>query len=99
MPNQPDSPSTALGPMLAQALDRSLDTSLESLLSLREAVRSYTKHQKRKGESLDSVMRGVSSVLMEIEDDRSRESPSSANRDPQLARQLRAWCGEDFNAK
>lgn len=85
--------------MLAHALDRKLETSLDSLHSLREAVRAYAKHQKERGESLDTVMRGVSTVLMAIEDDRSRESASSSNRDPELARQLRAWCGEDFNAK
>lgn len=99
MPNTPDTPSLALGPMLAQALDRSLDTSLDSLHALRKAVRIYTRNQKRRGETLDSVMRGVSSVLMEIEDDRTNGTPDSMNRDPDLARQLRAWCGHDYNEK
>ena len=44
---------------------------------------------------LDSVMRAVSSVLMELEDDRvsSNGAPQS---DPKLARQLRAWCSEHY---
>ena len=95
--NDPDSPSTALGAMLEQALDRSVETSLHSLLSLRKAIRDYSRQQRARGMSLDSVMRAVSGALMEVEDDRATASGPSATRDPELARQLRAWCSEDYS--
>lgn len=96
--NYADSASPSLGGMLDAALDRSITTSLESLESLRAAVRTYALHQRNRGVSLDSVMRAVSSALMEAEDDRGRERHSSSIRDPSLARQLRAWCSEDYLA-
>ena len=95
MPNTPDSPSVALGELLSAALDRSIETSLASLESLREAVRSYTRRQKNKGMPLDSVMRALSGVLMELEDDRA-SGDHAPTRDPKLARQLRAWCSEHY---
>jgi hypothetical protein len=76
-------------------LDRSIETSLTSLDSLREAVQSYTQRQKNKGMPLDSVMRALSGVLMELEDDRVT-GDSAPRRDPKLARQLRAWCSEHY---
>lgn len=82
--------------MLEEALDRSVETSLHSLASLRKAIRTYAHHQKRRGVTLDSVMRAVSNVLMELEDDRATELKPVRARDPELARQLRAWCGEDY---
>ena len=95
MPMTPDSPSTTLSELLAQALDRSVETSLASLDDLRDAVQSYAARQKKKGMPLDSVMRALSGVLMELEDDRvsSNGAPLS---DPKLARQLRAWCSEHY---
>lgn len=83
--------------MLEEALDRSVKTSLASLESLRQAVRGYTRHQKTRGMTLDSVMRAVSGVLMEIEDDRATDLNPVPLRDPDLARQLRAWCSEDYS--
>ena len=47
--------------------------------------------------TLDSVMRAVSGVLMEIEDDRATDLNPVPLRDPDLARQLRAWCSEDYS--
>lgn len=93
----PDSPSHALGELLSDALERSVDTSLTSLESLQTAVRSYTRHQKNLGVSLDSIMRAISSVLMEAEDDRIVNNGQPL-RDPKLASQLRAWCGGEYSA-
>ena len=92
----PDSPSTALGAMLEEALDRSLETSLDSLAALRHSVRVYTQHQKSRGMTLDSVMRAISTSLMDVEDERRTELTPVPVRDPALARQLRAWCSEDY---
>jgi len=95
MQNDSESPSAALGELLAQALDRSVETSLSSLESLRDAVRSYTRNEKNRGIALDGVMRGLSAKLMEMEDERS-SSEEMSPRDPKLARQLRAWCSEHY---
>jgi hypothetical protein len=90
-----DLPSVALGALLAQALDRSIETSLASHDNLRTAVRSYARHQRDCGRSLDSIMRSLAAVLMELEDDRADED--RFRRDPHLARQLRAWCSERYS--
>ena len=95
MPNESESPSPSLGRLLTQALDRSVETSLTSLETLREAVRAYTRNEKNRGIPLDSVMRGISGVLMQMEDDRASADDVSP-RDPVLARQLRAWCSEHY---
>ena len=95
--NNAESPAPQLGAMLEAALDRSVSTSLDSFESLRTAVRAYARNQRNRGIPLDSVMRAVAAALMEIEDDRSREQGSHSVRDPNLARQLRAWCSEDYS--
>jgi hypothetical protein len=95
MPNNSDSPSPALGELLGQALDRSVETSLSSLETLRDAVRAYTRNEKNRGMPLDTVMRGISTALMEMEDERVSGDGMSP-RDPKLARQLRAWCSEHY---
>ena len=92
-----NSPPPGLNLMLAQALDRSVETSLDSLAALRSAVRAYTLSERNRGMSLESVMRAVSGVLMEIEDDRKTELNAVPVRDPDLARKLRAWCGTDYS--
>jgi hypothetical protein len=97
MQHTPDSPSAAFGDLLASALGRSIETSLTSLDALRDAVQAYTRNEKHKGASLDSVMRAIASLLIEAEDDRaSPDEPPT--RDPKLARQLRAWCSEHYTA-
>ncbi len=93
----PDSPPALLGSALAQALDRALGTSLDSLHLLRQSVRTYTGHQKSRGIPLDGVMLALSAVLMEAEDERMRGVEVQGPRDPELARQLRAWCSEDYS--
>ena len=94
--NSAEPPARLFAAMLEEALDRSVATSLDSFSSLRTAVRTYARHQRDRGIPLDSVMRAVSSALMEIEDDRGSDSDSV--RDPNLARQLRAWCNDDYSA-
>ena len=97
MLHTPDTPSAAFGDLVASALDRSVETSLNSLHSLRDAVQAYTRNEKHKGASLDGVMRAIASLLIEAEDDRgsTNEPPT---RDPKLARQLRAWCSEHYTS-
>ena len=95
MLNDSESPPSALAHLLGQALDRSVATSLASLESLREAVRAYTRNEKKRGIPLDGVMRRISAALMEMEDERSSGEVMSP-RDPKLARQLRAWCSEHY---
>lgn len=95
MSNIPESPSATFGELLAAALDRSVETSLTSLDLLREEVRSYTRRQKNRGMPLDSVMRAIATLLIEAEDDRALTNVTPT-RDPKLARQLRAWCSEDY---
>ena len=98
MSNKPDSPSSALGDVLALALDRAVGSSMESLIVLRKSVRSYTSHQKSRGVPLDQVMRALATVLIEVEDERSSVSKIEVVRDPELARQLRAWCSADYTS-
>lgn len=97
MPESPDSPPARLGHVLALALDRAVGSPLDSLDALRNSVRSYTAHQKARGVPLDGVMRAVSAVLMNVEDERPGEPGTEGRRDPELARQLRAWCSEDYS--
>lgn len=98
MPETPDSPSSALGEVLTRALDRSVDTSLDSLVGLRHAVRNYTAHQKKRGVPLDRIMVALSSALIAAEDERANSDNPDGLRDPDLARQLRAWCSADYSA-
>lgn len=93
-----DSPSQALGDVLSHALDRAAGSSLESLSLLRTSVRRYTTHQKARGVPLDGIMRSLSSALMQVEDERTSEGAADFLRDPELARQIRAWCSEDYIA-
>ncbi len=97
MSENPDSPPARFADVLALALDRAVGSSLDSLHTLRNSVRSYTAHQKARGVPLDGVMRAVSAVLMNVEDERSVEPGTEGRRDPELARQLRAWCSEDYS--
>lgn len=97
MPQQADTPSPQLNDGLAEALDRAVGTSLQSLHVLRQSVREYVRRQKNRGVPLDNVMRALSSVLMEAEDERQDgDGLADGARDPELARQIRAWCGEDY---
>jgi hypothetical protein len=96
MPETPDSPSSSLGDVLAVALNRTVGTSLDSLVALRQAVRNYTQHQKQRGVPLDRVMVALSAALLQAEDDQAGLDSPREFRDPDLARQLRAWCSADY---
>ena len=99
MVHNPDNPPALLGDALAQALDRTVGTSMDSLQALRIAVRNYTVDQKAHGVALDRVMLALSSVLMQVEDERMWSPDEKGARDPELARQLRAWCSEEYALK
>lgn len=102
MSEKQDLPPTQLNDVMSRALDRAVGTSLTSLHQLRQAVREYTLRQRQRGVPLDNIMLALSGVLMEVEDDRLDGDGNDAHgngdgaRDPELARQVRAWCGEDF---
>jgi len=96
MTNDFSQPPSQLGVALAQALDRAVGTSLNSLDLLREAIRSYAMNQRARGVPLDHVMVAVGGVLMDAEDERIGKPGLSVSRDPDLARQLRAWCSEYY---
>jgi hypothetical protein len=98
LPETPDSPSSALGDAVANALDRALGTSLDSLTALHHAVVNYTQHQKKRGVPLDRVMVALSTELSECEDEKSGIDLPSV-RDPELARQLRAWCSAAYSLR
>jgi hypothetical protein len=93
MPDKSKFSSGALGIELADALDRSLQTSLDSLDSLRAAVRIYTRDGQNNGLSVDSVCAAVLKALTEAEDGRGH--PQSSH-DTDLARQIEQWCREGF---
>jgi len=96
MNTKPLSPATLLGSELADALDRSLETSLGSMISLREAVRAYAIHSRRRGVPLDSVIRSAARMLSEAEEDRVTNVIPSPARDSELAKQLRQWCKDGY---
>ena len=96
MNTQPLSPATVLGSELTDALDRSLETSLSSLISLRAAVHDYAIHSKNRGVPLDSVIRSAARMLAEAEEDRVTDVIPSPARDSELAKQLRQWCKDDY---
>ena len=98
MTNNPQSPASILGTELTDALDRSMQTSLSSLVSLRLAVRSYTIHNRDRGVSMETLLKSALNVLTEAEDDRGAFTDSYPVRDSELARHLAAWCHEDFKA-
>jgi len=99
MTDKQHSPSSVLGSELTDALDRSLQTSLHSLSSLRHAVRSYTLHERNRGVSLENLLKEALTTLTDAEDDRGDLSNLAPVRDGELARQLQAWCREDFGRR
>lgn len=96
MNTQPHSPSAVLGSELTAALDRSLETCLKSMASLRAAVRAYSIHSKKRGVPLDALIRSAEKMLHEAEEGRVTDVTPSPGRDSELAKQLRQWCKDDF---
>lgn len=95
MAGNPDSPSV-LRTELAEALDRSLLTSIQSLSSLRLAVRAYTIHEKDLGVSLDKIVLQARAILSDVEDDRGDRLHNEPVRDGALAREVESWSRRDF---
>lgn len=96
MNTQPSTPSSVLGTELTEALDRSLQTSLNSLISLRAAVREYAVHRRNRGVPLDSVIRAAARMLSAAEEERVTDILPSPARDSALGNQLREWCKEYY---
>jgi hypothetical protein len=97
MPELSDSLPPMLSSALAKALERSIGTSMDSLHYLRDTVTSYAHRQGLRGVALDQVIVAVGRVLMDAEDDAMPDFIAAEPRDPELARQVRAWCVEGYN--
>lgn len=97
MPEISDSLPPMLPEALARALERTLGTSLDSLHHLRDTVTGYAYRQGRRGVALDEIVVAVGGVLMTVEDDVMPGLIRAERRDPELARQVRAWCAEGYN--
>ena len=95
----PDDPPRLLGDAMSDALDRAIDDSMSSLRVLHDAVRRYAIQQRGRGIPLDEIMRVITTVQLNAEDDRPRGVADTAKRDPVLTTQLRAWCSEAYSAK
>jgi hypothetical protein len=89
-------PPKDLSSALAAALERAVGTSLDSLHHLRGFVIGYARRQQSHGVPLNDVIVDVGRLLMTAEDDAVPHPPAAAARDPELARQVRAWCAEGY---
>jgi hypothetical protein len=89
-------PRKDLPTALAEALERTVGSSLDSLLDLRTLVIGYARRQHAQGVPLNDVIVAVGRQLMSAEDDAVPRSGATEARDPELARQLRAWCAEGY---
>jgi hypothetical protein len=81
---------------LADALERAVGTSLDSLHNLRGLVIAHSRRQQAHGVPLNDVIVAVGRLLMTAEDDAVPHPPATQARDPELARQVRAWCAEGY---
>ena len=90
-------PPNDLPSALANALERALGTSLDSLHNLRGLIVGYAQRQQSHGVPLNDVIVAVGRLLMTAEDDAVPRAGAVEARDPELARQLRAWCAEGYS--
>jgi hypothetical protein len=84
---------------LAEALDRAVGISVQSLHHLRSCVINYANREQRRGTPINDVIVAVGRLLMDAEDDALPKTDGRGTRDPELARQVRAWCAEAYSAK
>lgn len=96
VPEIPGFPPKDLPTALANALERTVGTSLDSLHNLRGLIIGYSRRQQAHGVPLNDVIVDVGRLLMTAEDDAVPHPPAAEARDPELARQLRAWCAEGY---
>ena len=96
MPEIPGFPPKDLPTALANALERAVGTSLDSLHNLRGLIIGYARRQEAHGVPLNDVIVAVGRQLMTAEDDALPRDGVAEARDPELARQLRAWCAEGY---
>jgi len=96
VPENPGFPPKDLPSALANALERAVGTSLDSLHHLRGFVIGYARRQQAHGVALNDVIVAVGRLLMTAEDDAVPHPPAAEARDPELARQVRAWCAEGY---
>lgn len=96
MPENPAIPPKDLPTALSSALERALGTSLDSLHNLRGLVIGFARRQYAQGVPLNDVIVAVGRQLMSAEDDAVPRPGAAEARDPELARQLRAWCAEGY---
>lgn len=89
-------PPRGLPAALEAALSRAVGTSIHSLAHLRECVVDYSRRQAEHRVPLNDVIVAVGRLLMTAEDDMTARDKGEATRDPELARQVRAWCAEGY---
>jgi hypothetical protein len=97
VPENPGFPPKDLPTALSEALERALGTSLDSLHNLRGLIVGFARRQQAHGVPLNDVIVAVGRLLMTAEDDAVPRLGAAEARDPELARQLRAWCAEGYS--
>ena len=98
MSHQSGLPPQDLPAALAEALERAVGTSVQSLHHLRSCVTNYARRERARDVPLNDVIVAVGRLLMDAEDEVIPAEHGKA-RDPELARQVRAWCAEEYQPK
>lgn len=90
------SPDSTLSKALQEALERSLATSLESLIALRKAAHAYAIHARKSGMTIDELCDRARKVLSEAEENKASGESSPVVRDRELAAHLNKWCRDGY---